>query len=173
MTDVLDLHLASPAERAEAFRNFHDVLGSGTRRRGARARASREPEVQQRAVVRRLPAGARGDSLRLLCDATVHRRPDRAGLRARRSPHPGRGSGPRICAAVAGLCRTGAARRRTDGQRALFGHRSVVLRAARLRALLLSARMGGPAKCRLVRCRGGKAYAVRSRPRIARNGRTV
>src|ERR1700693_618091 len=28
MTDVLDLHLASPAERAEAFRNFHDVWGT-------------------------------------------------------------------------------------------------------------------------------------------------
>jgi predicted acetyltransferase len=27
MTDVLDLHLASPAERAEAFGNFHDIWG--------------------------------------------------------------------------------------------------------------------------------------------------
>jgi len=27
MTDVLDLHLASPAERTQAFRNFHDVWG--------------------------------------------------------------------------------------------------------------------------------------------------
>jgi predicted N-acetyltransferase YhbS len=29
MTDILDLHRASPAERAEAFGNFHDIWGRG------------------------------------------------------------------------------------------------------------------------------------------------